>query len=392
MAVQQSTPPRADSAEAVGGQPAGGAAAGLQRTVVAQMQQEIQRLEIEVLLKNVASVDDPEGDSRSVGRAAAGPSPPQADTGRYDLALRGDSIGFLDSATGEEPGWSKTRCFRTLALPAGTVSHQSMMRWVQTAAADTDEGGLLSSAPSLLLLQASVDSQLYTIDVSAFIRAFASGGNFSVEQLNCLADISPDAIPTLVAKWRQVINLRDESTGNSVLHYCAMPDTKIWGKGIREGHGLKPRAIAKKWLREGLSYVPMENKAGMSALRVAVDNGHVGIAEHLAIRLNPHLDLKRTGSITNDLVFVAETWPHLLVRFIRLLDGTACEPPDKPVDKLYHHLRHVYHPTANLEGSVVRGSSTCELYTDRTDNGKSHSIVGVGDKAVSYTHLTLPTN
>ena len=77
------------------------------------------------------------------------------------------------------------------------------------------------SAPLPLVLQAVVGSQLYLIDVSAFIRTFEQDGNFSLEQLNRLSDICPDSIPILLEKWPHVINFRDDVTGNTVLHHTA---------------------------------------------------------------------------------------------------------------------------------------------------------------------------
>jgi WD40 repeat protein len=256
-------------------------------------------------------------------------------------------FAFLNPQTGKEHAWST--CFRALALPAGSIAYTTI-RWVRNQSPVARDGRQLA-AP--LILQVAVGNQLHFVDVSAFIRAFDHDGNFSFEQLRRLSDISPDAIPDLLEKWPHVINQRDGVKGNTVLHCCAMPHTTVWGKGRH--HDLKPRDIAQRWLpEEALSYVPIENEAGMSALRVAVGMGHVGIAQHLALRLDPQLALARTGSITNDLTLIAETWPQELVNFINLLD-----------DKLYHHVRYVYHPSENLEGWAVRGSKLFEIHHDR---------------------------
>eukprot|EP01047_Picozoa_sp_COSAG01_P057131 COSAG01_NODE_6569_length_3603_cov_84.355594_1_plen_345_part_00 len=185
-------------------------------------------------------------------------------------------FAFLDPQTGKEHAWST--CFRALALPAGSIAYNTI-RWVRNQSPAASDGRQLA-AP--LILQAAVGNQLHFVDVSAFIRAFDHDGNFSFEQLRRLSDISPDAIPDLLEKWPHVINQRDGVKGNTVLHCCAMPHTTVWGKGRH--HDLKPRDIAQRWLpEEALSYVPIENEAGMSALRVAVGMGHVGIAQHLAL-------------------------------------------------------------------------------------------------------------
>jgi hypothetical protein len=162
--------------------------------------------------------------------------------GEYVLVCKfsSDEFAIVHVEYGEEPAWGK--CLRALMLPAGRMPRGSegsspvaSLCWVSplshtkdTKAAatviDADDDNIVDAAPPLVL-QAVVDSQLYLIDVSVFIRAFNEDGNFSVEQLNHLSDISPDGIPALREKWPHVINLRDGETGDTVLHHIARSDS-----------------------------------------------------------------------------------------------------------------------------------------------------------------------
>jgi hypothetical protein len=157
-----------------------------------------------------------------------------------------------------------------------------------------------------LILQAAIGSQLYLIDVAAFILAFEEDGNFSLEQLNRLSDSEPDSIPVLLEKWPHIVNFRDDISGDTVLHYCA-----------RTG---KPEA-AQQWLSGSIPPPVLENRQDRSALREAVANLHFGTVETMIGRLAPNTPLSRTHILTDDIVAIAEAFPRDVVRFIDLLES-----------------------------------------------------------------------
>jgi hypothetical protein len=247
-------------------------------------------------------------------------------------SLHGGTVLIIDCETGEEPDWSKV--LRTMALPAGKLSWQSI-RWAapdpssEQAAAEEDDTG--TSALSPMILQAAVDSQLYLIDVSAFIRTFEQDVNFSIEQLNRLSDSNPDSIPILLEKWPHVINFRDDATGDTVLHHCARAEN--------------PKAT-EKWLSGSVPYTPLDNANERSALREAIDKQQLDTARELMRLLDPQLTLARTQHITNDLVAIAEKWPRQLVEFVRLFEETC----------MFRDLRRLPVLKKQLEDFDVRSS------------------------------------
>jgi ankyrin repeat protein len=146
-------------------------------------------------------------------------------------------------------------------------------------------------------MQAVVGSQLCLIDVSAFIRCFEQDGNFSLEQLNRLSELNPQAIPLLLAQWPHVINFRDGESGATVLHHVA-------SGGFRqrsEGHLWK---CINHWLSfvdfdestakvpGGVNYELLVNHNGQTALDIAVEKQSAGNTHMLLTALNPKLPLK----------------------------------------------------------------------------------------------------
>ena len=251
------------------------------------------------------------------------------------LGASGGSIAFLDPQTGEEPTWSK--CFRVLMLPPGDIPWKTVC-WVPPSrpAPQSDDNPTGPAPP--LILHAAVGKELHIIDVTSFIRSFEEDGNFSLEQLNRLSDHSPErilrVIPVLLEKWPFVVNFRDDETGDcpgdTVLHHCA-----------RSGNS----NATSLWLAGAVPYTPLENSKGQSALRGAIDAQSLPTAKQLVRRLDPKLDLHRTGILTKDLVAIADGWPRQLVDFIELLEH-ECDDSGrfgifrklKPFDTLKTHL------------------------------------------------------
>eukprot|EP01046_Picozoa_sp_COSAG06_P008754 COSAG06_NODE_447_length_15632_cov_47.212193_5_plen_1473_part_00 len=249
-------------------------------------------------------------------------------------------LAILDSKTGEEPAWS--RCFHAMALPPGNIPHCTI-RWVtpppETATADHE------AQPSQpLVLQAAVDGQLCLIDVSAFIRSFNEDGNFSLEQLNRLSDSDPDSIPILLEKWPHVVNFRDDTTGDTVLHHCA-----------RTG---KPEAT-QKWLSGKVAPAQLENKKARSALREAVTSLEFTTTKEMIRLMDPDMPLARTNVLTIDLVAIGETFPRDVVDFIQILQGGAAAEAEPKRFQLFHRQKKLSLLNKQLDttlGYAVRAS------------------------------------
>jgi hypothetical protein len=251
--------------------------------------------------------------------------------GRYLLLVSYDEgdkahhgrIAMLDTATGEEPAWSS--CFRSMMLPPGDLHRRNDnpghgVRWVtppasqteallavlsQSSDADSQEPEPVEPAElqQPLILQAAIDDQLYLIDVSAFITSFEQDGNFSLEQLKRLSDINPDAIPHLLKVWPDVVNFRDEETGDTVLHHCART-------GRADAMG--------RWLSGKVPPAQLDNKAGLSALREAVKQLEFLTAKQMVTLLDPAIPLVRTECLTKDVVAISEAFPRDVVDFIQM--------------------------------------------------------------------------
>jgi hypothetical protein len=195
-----------------------------------------------------------------------------------------------------------------------------------------------SAAPPLVL-QAVVDSKLYLIDVSAFIRTFEQDGNFSLEQLNRLSDNAPDSIPSLLEKWPHVVNFRDEESGDTVLHHCA-----------RTSREKIPASVIEGWLSGSVAYLPLCNKEGQTALHTAVENQRPRTAKALIRGLDPKLRLSGAICLTQDLVAIAQKWPADLVDLILMLGGSDGG------FSIFYKQRQVLELTQELDDFDVRGS------------------------------------
>lgn len=242
---------------------------------------------------------------------------------------------ILDVETGVEPAWGKY--LRTMMMPPGDTPWDTI-RWVSTQVDD--------DAPALqpLILQAGVGTELYLIDVSAFIRSFEEDGNFSVEQLNRLSDIDPEAIPVLLERWPHVVNLRDDETGDTVLHHCAKLSV------LNTSERTRSRGAAEKWLSSCAAFIPLQNYEGRTALRDATVNQRENVARAFVKGLNPTLPLSRTNYLTQDLVAIGEKWPAQLVDFIELLETNDGF-------RVFRKLRNLPVLSQTLDGFAVRGSA-----------------------------------
>jgi hypothetical protein len=264
-------------------------------------------------------------------------------SGEYVIVCKynSDDFAIVHVESGEEPAWGK--CLRALMLPAGRMPRPSgdspvaSLCWVSpsspakdraTAATvvDVDDDNTVDTAPPLIL-QAVVDSQLYLIDVSAFIRAFNEDGNFSVEQLNRLSDISPDGIPVLLERWPHVMNLRDGETGDTVLHHCANVDPNV----------------LQAWLSGSEKFTLVPNSKGCSAIHEAAIGKRSICAQQLIASLDPNIPLDRTPILTAELLEIAATLPAQLDSIIALLedegkDGFCLFRPQKRFKLLEQRL------------------------------------------------------
>ena len=273
--------------------------------------------------------------------------------GKYLLCC-GDPDGvatmrFLDSATGDEPGWSK--CFRALMLPSGRTALRSI-RWIRTA----DDAEQSTSVPPLIV-HAAVDHQLFLIDVSAFIRSFEEDGNFSFEQLNRLSDstlqIDADAIPCLLERWPHAIDVRDQQTGDTVLHRCA--------RALQPEY--EPETV-QKWLSGAVAPTYQTNYLGRSALSVLITSRQLDNAKALVNLLNPDMPLSLTSELTRDLVTLLHVFGGRdAINFIQILQGEDLperEPVRMPHFKLFRVQKEVSvltHPLDPDLGYAVRASA-----------------------------------
>eukprot|EP01046_Picozoa_sp_COSAG06_P032093 COSAG06_NODE_3181_length_5722_cov_83.166104_3_plen_886_part_01 len=245
--------------------------------------------------------------------------------GEYVLVCQcyaSDDFAIVHVESGEEPAWGK--CLRALTLPAGRMprpqpdSPVASLCWVspssltndRAAAAETGvdagDGNTVDASPPLIL-QAVVDSKLHLIDVRAFIRAFNEDGNFSVEQLNRLSDISPDGISTLLERWPHMINFRDGETGNTVLHHCA---------------NVGPNVL-QMWLSGSEKFTLLPNSKGHSAIHEAAISKRSDCAQLLIASLDPNIPLDRTLILTADILEIAASLPAELDGIIALLEDES---------------------------------------------------------------------
>eukprot|EP01043_Picozoa_sp_COSAG02_P041604 COSAG02_NODE_3463_length_6697_cov_37.140497_3_plen_1025_part_00 len=263
--------------------------------------------------------------------------------GQYLLAagnLRGGTIAIMDTATGNETEWSPY--LRALMLPTsgprgaldwhGEVPFH-MVRWDPQPA--TSKGDLQ------LIIQAAVGTTLYHIDVSNFIYAFEEDGNFALEQLHRLSDEQHhDKIPTLLARWPHLINVRDSKSGDTVLHLCAR-ESPISHKAVR------------LWLSGSAQFPLLKNTEGCSPIPFCIEKWSSESASRAATlmfeQLDPQLPLERTLSLTNDLVKVGEKWQSQLVDFIECLENRANY-------NLFRPLQHRHLLRNRVDDFVVRGS------------------------------------
>ena len=158
-----------------------------------------------------------------------------------------------------------------------------------------------------------------------------------LQQLDNFFDTDPEAIPILLDKWPQVVNLRDSATGDTIMHRCARSSTSDFGE---------PRDRAEKWLSGTVPFEPLTNHNGLSALALAIKNNHLGIAQYMVRDLDTRLPVAKTNVVTEDLVAIAEKWPRNLVDFIRLLEEprvTSKHPMETLMDSfLFRNLRPIY--------------------------------------------------
>ena len=221
--------------------------------------------------------------------------------GKLILLMTHDDFTILDVSTGEQPPWS--RCLRALMLPRGRIVSNTV-RWVPPLQQDVN-AVTLPSEPHLIL-QAAVGPGLYHIDVTTFIQSFEEDGNFSVEQLNRLSDINPEGIPVLLNHLPHKVNLRDKTTGDTVLHHCSQTGNST---------------AAQRWMDGEVPFTPLENGEGRSAVSVAAEQKLAIIAKALLTKLNPCLPLNQTQILTADLLTLAEGLASYLVEFVHVLEN-----------------------------------------------------------------------
>ena len=75
-----------------------------------------------------------------------------------------------------------------------------------------------------------------------------------------------------------------------------------------------------QWLSGTVLVTQSTNKLGRTALREAVDKKHSQSVSEIVMKLDPYLPLKKTATLTEDLLAMCEKLPSALTRCIALLE------------------------------------------------------------------------
>jgi WD40 repeat protein len=230
-----------------------------------------------------------------------------------------DRVVAISCATGAETEWSVT--FAAMLLPPGTLSG------ITLAVPTTGATGAAAR------LQVVVGSEFVEVDVGLARRAIDDTA-WGYVQLVQLADTAgPSAIGELIGGAPHCLNIRDATTGNTLLHHCANT-----GNTALAAACLAP---------EGAVFVPIANAEGKTALHVALERREQSMARMLAEHLTPQLNDTTAALLTDVLAAAAVTMPEVVLLLLNEIQATVLIE-HATVRTLYHRAEVIGLATSTL--------------------------------------------
>jgi hypothetical protein len=204
-----------------------------------------------------------------------------------------DRIVGLSRATGAEADWSVA--LAPMALPPGTLNGLTI--------AVPAEG-----AASAARLQIAVGSEFVEFDVGHARRAMDDNAWGYAQLVQLAANAGPVAVGHLMGRAPHCLNIRDTTTGDTLLHHCA-----------NTGNA----ALAEACLAPEALFVPIANADGKTALHVALERREQPLARVLAESLMLDLTDATAALVTDALRTAALTTPEAVLPLLHAIEATV---------------------------------------------------------------------
>jgi WD40 repeat protein len=269
--------------------------------------------------------------------------------GGFLYNARHNHMVILSRATGAEADWSTT--FTAMALSLGTLNGGTLAVPIASGA----------GAAGLVRLQVVVGSSFVEIDVGLARRAIEDNA-WGYERLVQLTDtVEPRAVGALIGGAPHCLNIRDTTTGDTLLHYCANTGNVALAVAC-----LAPEAAV---------FVPIANHEGKTALQTAFEQREPSVARLLAESLTPHLNDAMSVLLTSALAAAALTMPEVVLALLNAIEPMVLV---KHVTmRTRHHRTEVIGlaaPALTAIGPGAKDPDTFESEREGTDLGSATSL------------------
>jgi WD40 repeat protein len=217
-----------------------------------------------------------------------------------------DRVVALSRATGTEADWSVA--LAAMALPPGTLNGLTLAVPAEGAAATTR-------------LQIAVGLEFVEVDVNLTRRAIddRAWGYAQLVQLAAIA--GPAAVGDLMSCAPHCLNIRDTTTGDTLLHHCANTGNT---------------ALAAACLgSEGAVFVPIANADGKTALHMALERREQPLVRVMAASLTPDVADTTAALLTDILRTAALAMPEVVLSLLHTIEATVLVE-HATVRTLYH--------------------------------------------------------
>jgi hypothetical protein len=205
-----------------------------------------------------------------------------------------DRMVGLSRATGAEADWSAA--LAPMALPPGTLRGITL--------AVPAEG-----AAGAARLQIAVGSEFVEFDVGLARRAMDDSAWGCTQLVQLAAKAGPVAVGHQMERAPHSLNIRDVTTGDTLLHHCA---------------NTRNVALTDACLGSAAAvFVPIANADGKTALHVAFELREQPLARVLVESLTPDLTDATAALLTDAVRTAAMTMPEVVLSLLHAIEATV---------------------------------------------------------------------
>jgi WD40 repeat protein len=278
---------------------------------------------------------------------------------------RFDRMVVLSRATGAEVDWSAA--LAAMALPPGTLNGLSLAVPVEGVAIAVGH------------LQIVTGSEFVEVDVGLARRAIGDNA-WGYAQLVQLTDqTGPAGAGALMGDAPHCLNIRDDATGNTLLHHCA---------------NTRNVAVAAACLAtEGAIFIPIANNEGKTALHLAFERREQPLVRVLADNFTPHLNDTMAALLTGVLRTAALAMPEAVLPLLRDIEATVLVE-QAIVRTMHHRVELIGLTTSALPSVDIKDLETFESEPSldpSLDLTPWKGLLPSTDKRATYTPVCFKT-